>query len=355
MRIVFLFGIVPFAEGSLVSQHFIGQLSERYFPAHAQYIVNGNVKIQRTERSDEIKITGTDDTSLPWTIYALNDSGTDYSLAWSADLNEDKREDLLIYVHKGRIGRCLDESRLLLIVFDPIGRPVPLEVNGYFSMAFDLKVDQAMGIREVGDWNVDGNVELVHVDCYSHDQKYQDSENETYGVAAVYELNGSRWKSLSTSEVAKNIRAYHRAARREARVLVTSPSRSNAFIQSVSNDINQGTTTRIVKYVEVPAPGCGPAAFVRVDGDRVSIAVKDEREKIRRRCESHLVIADGRACFGHPAVVDYGTSQTIAIMNGTSNRVRPIMDRAIAESRSVTLFGSLEEDTCAPSLIEISE
>jgi hypothetical protein len=90
--------------------------------------------------------------------------------------------------------------------------------------------------------------------------------------------------------------------------------------------------------------------LIVVDG-RTELAPEQEREQMRIRCEEHFVIDDGINCFSQPSIVLHSATETIAVMDGNTQRIRELMERIVKEKLVVTLTGQLEPGVCSPTMI----
>lgn len=215
-------------------------------------------------------------------------------------------------------------------------------------------VETYFGNADLGDWNKNGHTELVQFDCYSY--SYQDEPGDVFGIADVYELNQAFWRRLSQEDRAKYEPQYRKFAASTKLELKPRPKYAGTFIPDYSNDPAAGVTARILSIVPaVGGEGCGVLEGQVIEKGQLVELGEREKEQVRARCYDHFVIEDEVNCFGKPAIVLYSPEQTIAVMNGNSDRAARILQQVIREKLPAKLTGQLEEGRCSPAMILATE
>lgn len=121
---------------------------------------------------------------------------------YSADLDRNGQRDILLAKHTGGNGLA-PTMHLLVLLFDDVGRPFPLELDGY------LEIDER-GIADVVDLNLDGRAEIVR-------QSYDDG----YWITSLYEARGGFWHRVKGPHANRQYPLYTRFTHRANRLPVT--------------------------------------------------------------------------------------------------------------------------------------
>jgi hypothetical protein len=310
---------------------------------------NGAVTATLASEITELNLIvgGSDKRGRPWTVYIEPPREIAAGDAWAADLNADGTDELIFDMSQAGNGRCVGKSNLTILTFDGEGRPVPWFVEGW-------QTNEGKGVQDFGDWNKNGRTELVQFDCYSY--SYQDAGGDVFGIADVYEMNQAFWRRLSRADRSKYESQYRKHAASTERKLKPRPKDSGSFIPDYSNDPAAGVTARILSIVPaVGGEGCGVLEGLELENGQLVELGERKMQQVHTGCHDHFVIDDGVNCFGKPAIVLYSPEQTIAVMNGNSDRAEEILQRIVREKLPVKLTGQLEEGRCSPAMIWATE
>ncbi len=83
--------------------------------------------------TDEMLVRGQDDRHMPWRVHLRGESYlSQYSLVYTADLDLNEYEDLLLLLPTGGNGLA-PTTQLVTLLFDPSGRPIPFAAEGYWQ------------------------------------------------------------------------------------------------------------------------------------------------------------------------------------------------------------------------------
>ena len=296
--------------------------------------VTANLASEITELN--LIVSGKDKKGRPWTVYIAPPQMIAGGEAAAADLNSDGTDELIFDMGLGRNGWCAGGSEMTVLSFDSEGRPVPWFVIGYSEPDLDF-----------GDWNKNGRNELVQFDC---DFDSSQDVPKWFSVASVYELNNAFWLRLSQKDRAKYESQYRALASRTKRIpLGEDPSK---FFPDYSNDPAAGVTEHILSTV--PGVGderCGVLEGLEIEDGRLVEMGEREKQQLHARCFDHFVIEDGVNCYGKPAIVIYSPKETIAVLDGSSDRAAEMFQQIVREKLPVKLTGQLEEGHCSPAMI----
>jgi hypothetical protein len=299
-------------------------------------------------------VSGKDKKGRPWTVYIEPPREIAPGYAWATDLNADGVDELIFDMSQGGNGSCVGGSKMTVLSFDSVGRPVPWYVEGFIDDDYDWQTNKRKGVQDFGDWNKDGRTELVQFDCYSY--SYQDEPGDVFGIADVYELNQAFWRRLPRADRAKHESQYRKHAASTKRELKPRPAAAGTFVPDYSNDPATAVTVRILSMV--PALGgesCGVLEGLEIEDGQLAELAESKKDQVHARCYDHIVIEDGVNCFGKPTIVLYSAEQTIAVMNGSSDRAVEMLQQIIREKLPVRLTGQLEEGRCSPAMIWATE
>lgn len=141
----------------------------------------------RVNADGAVSIFGSDRFGKPWTLIVNSPSGA--VSAWSADLDNNGTNDLVLFMPAIGGDSWAPNARVLLLMFEKNGRPVPLCTTGFFS------VDK-YGLKELVDINDDGKPELISQDRTAH-----------YWVTSIFENRNCRWSARK--EIAGQALPFH--------------------------------------------------------------------------------------------------------------------------------------------------
>jgi hypothetical protein len=161
-----------------------------------------------------LQVHGEDNAGKVWSY--VSSAWTGFASVWTADLDKNGKEDLIILM---RSGNCPPEptSQLLVLMFEKNGRPVPWVVDGYFEI-------DARGIKDFVDLENDGHCQLI-----------RQSFDRGYWMTSFYEAHQSRWQRLSTIAGIK-LPLYTRFTLRENHESVCLPERRRPSEPDLSNN-----------------------------------------------------------------------------------------------------------------------
>ncbi|MBK8453670.1 MAG: hypothetical protein WAQ53_18105 [Thiofilum sp.] len=123
---------------------------------------------------DDLVLSGVGTLNKPWSLRIPQRS---YS-AYQADLDKNGTQDLVLSFPTMGNGLA-PHTHLITLAFDQQGLPVVSEIEGYFE-------EDKRGIPDLVDTDRDGKAELVYM-----------TFDEGYWLTALYELNDTRWVSVS--------------------------------------------------------------------------------------------------------------------------------------------------------------
>jgi len=300
-------------------------------------------------------VGGNDKRGRPWTVYIEPPREIAPGYAWAADLNADGADELIFDMSQGGSGWCVGGSKMTVLSLNGEGRPVPWLVKSFIDDDYDWRTHKGKGVQDFGDWNKNGRTELVQIDCDTYSDPSTPPEepqqlSEVSGIADVYELDQGFWRRLSPADRAKYESAYRKFA--ASMDLDLSPKDSGTFIPDYSNDPAAGVTAHILSTVPaVGDEGCGVLEGLEIENGQLVEMAEREKEQLHARCSDHFVIDDGVNCFSNPAIVLYSPKETIAVMNGSSDRAVEILQQIVREKLPVRLTGQMEEGRCSPAMI----
>jgi hypothetical protein len=246
---ILIFPSARIAVSQVIQQTYVGYVS--YNPAVQkpwEPIQVGAVTIKIADVPNEIVVSGTDKGGRPWKVYLRTAGGVGYSTAWTADLGGEGGKDL-VFVHSyPRNGHCASYSpALTFILFDSNGVPSPAYFRGEYRQDYSFDPEGGKGLLDVGDWNGNGEAELVQVRCYYYGFS-EPLEETVYGLADVYEARGAVWTKLGKEERAPHETIYVAVASDDNRDLLPDSKIANIFIPDYSNDHGSQPSNRIVTF-----------------------------------------------------------------------------------------------------------
>lgn len=122
-----------------------------------------------------LQLHGIDDNGKPWSVLSHLPLGA--ASVWTRDLDQNGKDDLIFLFYTGQDG-CSPPNKLLVIMFEKNGRPMPWLVDGYFEI-------DRFGIKDFLDLNANGRAELV-----------RQSLDKGYWITSFYESKNCRWSLL---------------------------------------------------------------------------------------------------------------------------------------------------------------
>jgi hypothetical protein len=173
----------------------------------------GQTKIEISQ-DDMLKAGGVDVNGKPWTFTSSACSGM--ASVWSADLDKNGNEDLVILMYTGGCG-WTPNCQLLVLMFEKDGRPFPWAADGYFQ-------SDKHGVRDLVDLDNNGHAELI-----------RQSRDDGYWITSMYEASCNRWHRLSKHD-GHNLPLYTPFSPLPNHEAVTPPACRHPFEADLSND-----------------------------------------------------------------------------------------------------------------------
>lgn len=124
-----------------------------------------------------VSVFGSDRVGKPWTVVSSAAAGS-VSL-WSADLDQNGMQDLILFL-PNVAEPWQPSAKIVLLMFERNGRPVPWCGVGFFS------VDR-YGLRELVDLDDDRKAEIVH-----------QTRAGSYWITSVLEADDGHWQSINS-------------------------------------------------------------------------------------------------------------------------------------------------------------
>lgn len=134
-------------------------------------------KSVRVNSDNSVSVFGSDRAGKPWTLVADAPAGA--VSAWSGDFDKNGTEDLVLFVPSGA-GDWQPNAKVILLMFESSGRPIPWCVDGFFT------VDK-YGLKELVDLDDDRKAEMVH-----------QTRSGPYWITSVFTSQNSRWRALQS-------------------------------------------------------------------------------------------------------------------------------------------------------------
>jgi hypothetical protein len=143
---------------------------------------------------------GQDSAGQPWTFaMPFFTHGTS---VWRADLDGDGIEDVMAVGHTGGNGWS-PRTVVMVLMFEPSGRPVPWTVKGYFE-------EDGRGLKDLLDLDGDGHAELTRM-----------SYDDGYWITSLFEAGAGRWRQVRGAHGGRSFPLHTRFTHRPNRKAVT--------------------------------------------------------------------------------------------------------------------------------------
>jgi len=218
---------------------------------------------------------------------------------WSADLDANGRQDLLIGMHFPGLGRCVDGAELVVLLFESNGRPVPWQLSTQVPAGGKFPYVPAIVLDADGN----GRAEIVTTSCEYADGSRRFGEDRR--VTGVYQALEARWMPLQQAVLASYVSAAKTSHRVGGQGWVRwLPARPRQW-EDPMRGLDSAARVRITRLTTGEI-GCG-GAQLKVDNNkaehyRVSI---DTDDPCARRATDHVEYSDGRTFAEWPlAVID---------------------------------------------------
>jgi hypothetical protein len=217
---------LPLGNDELSLRFPLRMIADRFGPAMEEDAL-GPIGIGSTTVSfvppNIVRFSGTDRAGRAWTVEACaGQSGTLYT----ADLDSNGTTDIVFASYTGGNGWA-PSMHLLTLLFEKAGRPVPLEMDGYFAA-------DARGIQDILDLDRDGRAEIVR-------QSFDDG----YWITSLYEAQDARWHLVKGPHAARRFPLFTRFTSRANRVPVTPAAGRHPIEDDLSNDTATAPTRRL--------------------------------------------------------------------------------------------------------------
>jgi hypothetical protein len=146
-------------------------------PGTANSTIPGHADSSLTEPavSTILQVLGADKDGKPWSY--VSSAWTGCASVWTADLDKNGSEDLIIFMRTGQVLPA-PASELLVLLFEKSGRPVPFAVDGYFEV-------DSRGIKD-----------FVNLENDRHCQLIRQSLDNGYWITSLYEAGASSFRRL---------------------------------------------------------------------------------------------------------------------------------------------------------------
>ncbi len=188
----------------------------------------GSTTVRFEESANDIRFAGRDNSGKPWTVTAGAWRG---GALYSGDLDHNGTTDLIYASYTGSVGLA-PSMRMLTLLFDGSGRPVPAEMYGYFEI-------DSRGIEDLLDLDGSGHAQLVR-------QGYDDG----YWITSLYEATDARWQLVHGRHAGREYPMFTRYTYRSNRVPVTPPPNRHPLEDDFSYDLGAGTSVTITRLNE---------------------------------------------------------------------------------------------------------
>lgn len=140
----------------------------------------------REDSGYRVRLEGRDKAGQPWTLRFRPDSGVGWTVAYLADFDRDGQQDLAIGSHFPGNGACTSFAKLLVLLFDERGRPVPWLAETEVPHAPDRSPYRP---ALVVDANRDGRAEFILTRCWRPEIGVPAGAHE---ITGVYEASAGR-------------------------------------------------------------------------------------------------------------------------------------------------------------------
>ena len=288
-----------------------GERRETRLPERISIGVSG----ARVEKTDEegLVITGLDRNGAAWRVRLGRFVETPSSRFYTSDLDGDKTGDLVIYFPTGGNGLA-PSSHIYTLTFDPRGRPIPFEADGYFQ-------EDARGIQDLVDLDGDRRAELVYMNF-----------NEGYWVTNLYEAEGGRWRRVKGRHATRSYPLYTRFTNRPNRRPTMPRAWRNPFAPDLSNaapvlsgtlssyewaDIQQSEDVKLLVSTVGSEVACSPVSWY--------------------------------GSFG--LVTDTPQGREVVTAYGNEARVKELLSQAVRNKTMVIVYGKRRHDSCSPEWV----
>jgi|SRR5579871_265301 len=234
---------------------------------------------------DNLRVEGPDHAGKLWRIW-IPKAGIGGVDVWTADLDHDGQQDLLIRSLSSKVGRCVNEGTITVVLFDDSGRPVPWIMTAQVPDWNKAPVRGAF----VLDANRDGRAEVVVTSCEGTLKG-----GEERRVSGVYEAQRARMVPIRAADPA----SYLRAAKlvfgfRQVTWLPTTPEEW----PDQTRGLDSAPSLHIEALVKGDEKHRG-VDFPIVNG-RIEDPVKGPLEQLSH---NHMLYSDGVTRLGWPYVV----------------------------------------------------
>ena len=175
-----------------------------------------------------LKVLGTDNAGKPWSYVSAAWMG--FASVWSADLDRNGRDDLIILMRREGSG-IAPPVYLLILMFEANGRPVPFVVDGYFEV-------DSHGVKDLVDLENDGHCELI-----------RQSLDDGYWLTSFYQAVACHFHRLN-SIAGMALPLYTRFTWSANHLSVKPQTSRHPFEADLSNDVSICRAGAGKKYLE---------------------------------------------------------------------------------------------------------
>ena len=264
--------------------------------------------------TEDLIVTGQDNQNMPWSFQIRGDGGLYPFDMYTADLDLNGSEDLLLLLPTGGNGLA-PSSHLLTLLFDRSGRPVPFEADGYWEY-------DEQGIAGLLDLDRNGRAELLYMHF-----------GYGYWVTNLYTADTARWQRIAGTFATRDYPLFTRFTNEPNRQAVPLPTEKQPFSPYLSNSSPQ-LHGRLVSYqwADVMLSEDILLTIDTPDGDTIECAP-----------------VSWHASFA--VVIDTEQQRKMVSLSADEATVKSFLDEIVAQHYEVAVYGQRLADRCSPELL----
>ncbi len=265
-----------------------------------------------------LQLSGKDKSGKPWMVYvgAKGGLGGDF---FTADLDKDGYRDFLFLFYTGGNGLA-PTAHIFTLMFDPAGRPVPFEADGYFDW-------EKKALADLVDMNGDGKAELVYMNF-----------DDGYWITNLYKASAGRWEMVKGGVGKRAFPLYTRFTNRSNHRAVKPNPNRHPFAPQLENKtpLFTGRMTGYTWANDSASSGNSP--------DGLSFMLEQPGGK--------TIACDPDEWYGSAhLVLDTDDGRKVIALWSDANTVKSFLEEIIKGRYKVSLYGKRFADKISPELI----